>query len=310
VFEVNYAPGYVYYAPFGYTPPLTADFTGFFWRLGEGDPEVGVGVDNGDDLAYRANYAYGQKSWFYYTGYPATQFYYAGRIFGNWGGADGCITDLPLPTCECILLMDQDGAQGYFAIIGGRTTAGGDLAFSQPGNDGNGNAGPITLAPVPVPNIDGSIRNPSTFDVTLQVSVDAPAEGVYLADGCACGPEGWQIYQQILPRGSQPPDDRATGWELMTLPGGVIQGVNAFGAQINVESLCGASNTDVYLATKLVFESGFSDASSGNADYFSGDSTRIECGPQLAEPQDPELRPTRKVRPDAPRTLRGTKRDR
>jgi len=252
VFDVNYAPGYVYYAPFGYTAPVTADFTGFFWRLGEGDPAVGAGVDNGDDLAYRANTAYGQSGWFYYTGYPATSFYYAGRVFGNWGGADGCITDLALPTCECIMFLDQDGADGYFAIIGGRTTAGGDLAFPQPGNDGNGNAGPITLAPIPSPNIDGSVRDPATFDVTLQVSVDAPTDGTYIADGCLCGPEGWLMYQQILPRGSAPPSDRDdTGWELMTLPGDVPQpqGGNPFGAQINVESLCGASNTDVYLAT-------------------------------------------------------------
>ena len=313
VFTPDYAgPAYVYYAPSSDTPPVTDNFTGFFWRLGEGIPALGAGVDNGDYFAYRANAAYGQDGWFYYSGYPGYTFYYAGVVFGNWAnGGDGCITDLALPTCECIMFLDQDGANGYFAIVGGRTTAGGDLAFAQPGSDGNGNAGAITLEAIPTPNILGSVRDPATFDVTLQVSVDAPTAGTYIADGCECGPTGWLMYQKIQARGAEPPSDRdVTGWDLMTLPGGGPQLLNAFGAAINVESLCGSANTDVYLATKLVFESGFSNAADGLADFVSGDSLRIECGPQLAEPQDPELQPTRKVRPDAPRTLRGTKRGR
>jgi hypothetical protein len=329
-FEALYSgAGYANVPPFAYTgPPVTADFTGFFWRLGYGDPTVGAGTDNGDYFAYRFNtYTGGNPnglSWFSYYGIPGS-FYYAGKVLANWAnGGDGCMTDVALPqnpACECVLLMDQTGDEGYFAIVGGNTTAGGDLFIVQAGSDGNENAGPILLAPIPAPQIIDSARNETTFDITLQVTAPAPAGGSYLADGCACGPTGFQLYQQIVPRGSGTPASRdSADWTLMTLPGGVAQGVNSFGEPVTVESLCGASNSDVFLATKLVFVAGtvpgtgdplfFPDASAAGVDYVSGDSLRIECGPQIAEPGDPRLEPTRKVRPDAPRTLRGTKRGR
>jgi hypothetical protein len=330
-FDASYlGAGYANYPPFAYSgPPVTAAFTGFFWRLGEGDPALGAGTDNGDYFAYNQNSYYNPQgnSWFYYKGYPGigVPFYYAGKVFGNWAnGGDGCMTDValpPNPTCECVLFMDQTGDEGYFAIIGGLTTAGGDLDLVQAGSDGNENAGPILLAPIPAPQIIDSARNETTFDITLQVTVPAPAGGSYLDDGCACGPTGFQLYQQIVPRGSGTPASRdSADWTLMTLPGGVAQGVNTFGEPVTVESVCGASNSDVFLATKLVFVAGtvpgtsdplwFPDASAAGVDYVSGDSLRIECGPQIAEPGDSRLEPTRKVRPDAPRTLRGTKRGR
>ena len=79
--------------------------------------------------------------------------------------------------------------------------------------------------------------------------------------------------QTIVPRGNMPPTGRdAAAWDVPTLADGVTpQGVTAFGgAGVSLASACGSSDTDVYLTTQLVFDSGFT------TDVVSANSTRME----------------------------------
>jgi hypothetical protein len=274
------------YPPLMYpgNPPVTSDFSGVFWALGTGDPTLGLGDDNG---------THGSADWFYYNSYPVYSIYHAGQIFTNWGEStiDGCILNagatngLDGDECTCILLSDQDGADGYFAIASAMVDGGGHTYFDMPGSDGNGNAGPIILVPIPRPFITLADTNFATRDVDLTVTIAPFAGGVYDRDGCACGPEGFKVYQMLIPRGDPPPDDRDTAqWTEMALAGGGAQPVTPFGSSVTVASTCGFANHDVYLAAQLVFDSGFGSA------VVSRNSIRVECGPTFAEPLEPVSR--------------------
>jgi hypothetical protein len=86
---------------------------------------------------------------------------------------------------------------------------------------------------------------------------------------------------------------------LLNLVGGGAQPETPVGSPVTVEALCGATNVDVYLATQLTFDSGFT------TDVVSANSTRIECGPNVANPtpirprvipERPELRTPKRTR--------------
>ncbi|MFH1267613.1 MAG: putative metal-binding motif-containing protein [Planctomycetota bacterium] len=149
----------------------------------------------------------------------------------------------------------------------------------QPGVDGYGNAGPIVLEPVPRSFILGSWHDPVTFDLTLELSATGDP-GAYLGDtgaACDCGALGYKVLAQIVPRNSTPPSDRdvGSGWFEPELPGGVPQVIVPMGSPVTVDVLCGAYNTDVYVATRLYFDSGYSTS------VVSRNSTRVKCGPGI-----------------------------
>lgn len=300
VFTPNYYYGAPGYAPGMYAPgnpPVTAAFTGVFWSVGNGDPAIGSGDDNGLFTIDR---------YFSYYGNPGLDYYEAGSFATTWAAdsiIDGCISNAGAPgtTCTCVLLTDQDGATGYYAMAANRTDILEDTLLNMPGTDGNGNPGAIMLQAIPRPAIVGSAYDPGTGNVTLQVNVTGNP-GDYNKDPgfCACGPVGFKVVQQVLPTGSAPPADRDAGlWVDATLVGGGVQDVNPLGATIELQTDC-AGDQDVYFATQFYYDSGFV------TNVVSSNSTQVECGPNLADPQ--AVRP--RAVPDGPRELRAPRRSR
>ena len=124
------------------------------------------------------------------------------------------------------------------------------------------------------------------------MSVPSAASGVYNKDGCDCAPTGYRILQQILPRGSMPPSDRSAGW---TDASGVVPATQG----TTVTATCGAADQDVYLATELIFDSGF------GTSIVSANSSRVECGTTLADPDDKPRTPRPRLDRPNPRGGRG-----
>lgn len=296
VFTPNYYYGAPGYAPGMYpgNPPVTSAFEGVFWSVGTGDPAIGSGDDSG---AFTVDY------WFSYYALPSIAYYESGQIFTTWAAnsiIDGCISNagVATTTCTCVLLTDQNGVDGQYALIANATDVNEDTFLAQLGTDGNGNPGQIVLASIPKPSIESSLYNGSTGDITLTVNVSGGSADYNLNPGtCPCGPTGYKIFQIQMPFNSPPPDTRdVAAWTESVLPGGGAQPVTPMGADVAIESICGiAERQDVYLATQLFFDSDFTTS------VVSTDSTRIECGPNLAEPDQP-TRP--RMAPGAPRDLR------
>jgi hypothetical protein len=277
---------YTGYPPnnYGGVPPLTANAQATFWALGTGNPATGPGDDAGV-------YTFPANPWIYY--YSNTYgLNFAAEIFTGWGqgGIDGCVQNNPVDSCTCLLITDDDGTSGYFALLsaeGDETTWNFDLV--QPGNDGAGNFNPIILQRIPQPLIINSIHNLGQGDVELTVSMplpSGPADGIYQSGGsCACGPTGYKIMQQVVDHGAPPPSSRqSSAWTPMTLAGGGPQGFTPMGDAVTVGAVCGVGEFDTYIATLLQFDSGFV------SPIVSNDSTRISCS-TLAEPDRPRFRP-------------------
>lgn len=295
-------PGYVYtYSENAGDPApqaVSSAATVSFWALGAGDPAIGSGTDNGlfDMIAVGHFYGYGYSSGAGLAG----GYWNAATIFSTWepAGIDGCIGS---GNCMCLLISDHDGERGFWAVTGGQSDPNFNTSINQGGADGNGNNLPIVLVTMDAPSITGAVRQ-GNFDVDLTVKLAAPTGGDYTNDGCNCAPIGYKVLEQIVVRGSMPPTDRGiAAWSEPVLPGGGVQGVTAFsvgGADtgVTVRSACGAVDTDVYLTAQLVFDSGFATTA------VSGNATRVECGPTLADPDDrpSRIRP-RSDRPTSPR---------
>ena len=72
----------------------------------------------------------------------------------------------------------------------------------------------------------------------------------------------------------------------MNLVGGATEHPGtALDSAVTVESLCGATNTDVFIGAVLEFDSGFT------TEVTSANSTKVECGPDIAQPSRPRVRP-------------------
>jgi hypothetical protein len=281
---------YAGYPAFGSMPPLSANADATFWALGTGNPALGPGDDAGTWTAAANGWMYYINS--YYGGW------YAAEIFTGWGTSnaiDGCVQNNPAGSCTCVLITDQDGTTGYFALASDDADAAWNFDLVQPGTDGSGNFSGIILEPIPAPTVVNAARKAASLDLDITVNVPMPAAGIYQSGGsCACGPIGYKVKQAIVLRGQPAPSDRVNGWTDMALVGGGAQAVTAMGSPVTVESLCGASNQDVYIATELVFDSDFV------APVVSGDATRVECGPDVAEPERPRFRPGTQRPPRTP----------
>lgn len=259
---------------------LTEQAQGYWWQLGQGDPAPGLGIDSG---------TWGIENWApaYDLGYAP--FFYSTIVQGGWAQSptaiDGCISDdgVVANECMCVLVTDEFDGVGYALLMGDSTNANGYADLSVPG------VSQIPLAPVPGPSIVGSSRDGATNDVTLQVQVDGAAESISVVNsGCGClGSMQFKVYSNTVMRNSAPPVSRDAGWVERSGPTPI-----AGAAMVTVD--CGASDTDVYVSTSLVTDSGFETEISAN-------STRVECGPTVATPDDlQQLRPGRQT-PNEPR---------
>jgi hypothetical protein len=277
------------------TTPVSENANAIFWRQGFGDPAPGFGADSGIfDLVATGG--------LYFSAFPSVGYYGGATILTGWQpGTDDCIDG---GNCLCLLITDSDGDDTYYAMASARSAATLTTVLEQGGTDGSGfYQQPIVMAPLSKPSIVGSAgvgpqnAGGGFSELDLSVTVAPTTAGVYEKDGCSCGPVGFKVLQTIVPRGSMPPSDRSVGWQEAQLSAGGPQDVTPLGAMVNVRSTCGAADQDVYLATEMYFDSGF------GTSVVSANSTRVECGTNLA---DPDEKPT-KIRPrqDRPTPKRG-----
>jgi hypothetical protein len=255
---------------------VTDQIQGFFWGVGIGNPTLGVGADNGSWTAL---------DWLYiYPGFPAA-------ILTTWAedlGIDTCIdAQGPLGSrCQATFVqdVDPDTGQGMFALVATQDDdASGDFYLILDGN------APIVMAPAPKMGVTGSVRN-GAQGVTVALSGPTAAAllpGAYIDDDPAClaagggGTDplgglvtGFSVRYLVQPRGAQPPSNFAvSAWQ----PGG---GVLPLGSPAQAIVDCGGQDSDVYLSYQLHFDSGFA------SPFVSASSTRTECGPNVADPQE------------------------
>lgn len=132
-----YTPGY----PFPNGRSTSDNVEGLFWSFSGGDPALGVGNDSGllDGAALAPD---GYAAWLYPGGtgaylYPTAIYSYNG--YSNWadGRIDGCIdldgSDGALvdpDQCMVVLLTDEVGGVGYFALIAQSPTGTGNYLLN------------------------------------------------------------------------------------------------------------------------------------------------------------------------------------
>lgn len=233
---------------------VTAAFDGAFWSLGDGDPQVGIGRDSGSWPAIVSTPTVGADWVRSYPEYPVF-------IAGNWASSsliDGCIDNSPAPRCVAILLEDQVGETGYMVLLSSLADSSSNYTFVQPGG------GPIDLAEIPQAPLLNSMQSAPGV-VTVNLGAPDVSAGSYLE----CGNEhaGYQIYSQSAARGSASPADpliETGGWTALGDPV-----PNGQPSQLDLDC---SSGDDIFLATQLLFDSGYS------TKRVSG-SIRISCGP-------------------------------
>ena len=251
---------------------VTDDVTGAFWVIGEGDPTVLSGLDNGSFPLV--------DGWGYvFPGYPMS-------FSSSWIadiGIDSCPDFSAGPhRCMAILIMDNDAdtGAGAFALATQAPDGIGNYDFQRNGN--------IALVALPELHITNSVRiagGGNGVVVTVDgLSVDDIAAGLYLDPGCPGGPGdggvaelivGYQVFMRQGPPNEVPPNDtHVDDW----IPVGPL---TPLGAPATVTSSCdGLSNVAVYLTAGLVFDSNYRSV------WISRPATRVECGTNLADPDD------------------------
>jgi len=237
-------------APIGQDPAATS---GRFWGLGNFNPASPGGSDNGNAPS---------ATWLRYT--PGSGFYLA----GDWAGDplyDGCIQDPPnpQPAHMAVEFSTSDGTDSYFVALCSTEDAGGTFGTLQ---DIPGTA----MTRVPKPVVTASSRAGTTTNLT--VGLEPLSGGVYNTGGCTLALTGVKVYQQTVPRNAPAPTapgsrSPGAGWTLLG------QGTNSVAGGVNC-----ATDGDIYLLSTLVFD--------GNVELGQGsrNSTKVECGPNLATP--------------------------
>ena len=220
-------------------------------------------------------------------------------IFGDWAGAgsktdliDGCpTTQSPKPRPVMYVgISDRDAAgNGLFAIAWAANVPGfkADYDFSNvggaPPNETGAGAGNIVLRTLPRPFVQASVKvDTDTRDFTLRsLSLSDIQAGLYGDDSSnpAEAVQGFKIYR-LIRAGQQPallPSLDRAGWTAVTplLP---------LGAADQVISVDCSTPSDVFFAYSIVANSGFEAAGLGTA-------RGGQCGPTLADPADPKIKP-------------------
>lgn len=262
---------------------MTSAARGRFWAVGTGDPAVGPGNDNG--------------SFEFLGGWAVNDDTYPMGFNSSWAkaGVDNCVDAAP-NKCMAILLTDNvdtgNQVTGAFALLTNQPDSLGNYDFDQGGH--------VTLQTVPGLRINGSARTGGGTGVDIQLSSMSLAEvegGLHLDSNCTGGGsaagdvlQGFQIFAREATRNDppQPPSNDASEWTK-------VGGVNPFdGPDVTVSVPCNGDN-DVWVAAGIVFDSGFTnDVVAGHPTTDLGETLRVECGANLAEPDG--LRIERKPR--------------
>jgi len=223
---------------------ISDDAVGAFWAIGDGNPAVGPGIDNGG-FPFLPGWAY------VYPGYPAA-------ILSSWSAdplIDGCIDNAADPLrCMAVMLADLDQTMpgdpaGAFALVT-------DLPDGASAYDFESPTGRIDLEPLQAPTITlaTSVGGGTGLALTVNaLSVSDIEDGLYLDPSCETDlVQGYQMYWSTMPSGDPPPTSRDLGsWNVS---GPVVPLGTAGTVTVSCATLAG---NDLYLARGLVFESGF-----------------------------------------------------
>ncbi len=227
-----------------------ASFRGSFWALGSGDPEIGLGDDNGSDLA-TGNVGPYYFDWVhFFQGRP-----YLAGAWSNFG-VDGCIDNTPNPMRTAIGITDADApgaeARGYVAFL----CVTRDWLYNY---DFSFNGTNVSLVSIPRPSVtESSPSGASAIRFTVAGPSPAAVSSALRTDG-SCGTTtdlvtGYKVYSQVRPRASGPALDRSrsSGWNFASGPAPLGQDATFMVSH--------APDTIVSLAISLVFDSGFETA--------------------------------------------------
>lgn len=243
---------------------VSENLKGVYWVVGAGDPAFGPGNDSGS-FAARQNNAYGYPLAGFITNYPG----YSAYINGTWAQSqdiDGCPDFVGGPgtpgLCTAMLLTDSVNGSSYFMLQVSQSDGAGNFAFSggnlssvdRPGGGMGVPGGPVIASSTRLGGGTG-----------VELTINPPAlDGISGDTSCADVLQGFRVWAQVLPRDS---NDAAT----VTLD-------------------C-SGDSDVYVATSAVFDSGFETA------FVSANSGRVECGPNAADVQPirPRVRPGQEI---------------
>ncbi len=231
-----------------------SSFKGTFWALGFGSPDVVPGHDSG---------TWPTSSWLF-------GFDFFVYVNGDWSRSqaiDGCASTPPVPQPgkTVVLLADTNanGSNGYFVAACVTKNLAGDYNFQDVHPSG------LRLARIPRPIFVASARAGTALNLTL--NHEAVVGGVQPGDCGATLIRGYRVYSQAVPRNAAAPASRDKAqWTALTTE-------SAIGAN-SVASIDCSTDSDVYLATALVFDSGVETL------YVSRNSTVVQCGQTLADP--------------------------
>jgi hypothetical protein len=308
----------------GSQPLISSNRQAFFWAAGSGNPAItsptpGAGNDSGvcssapdscnDGESLTSIRGSGSPS----VGCPgAGCYYYAGTIAsGDWGSqSDGCPPTGP-SDCTCLLVVDEHSNVGTVAFHATSADAGGNYPFPDL----------IVSAAIPGPVINSSQRDLPNDEVDVQATLNDFLTGnplAYSNGGPNCGSCATVSYKLYQTTGARPatnggPTTRDTGapdagtgggpWTELLLSNGNPQPAagTPLGSPVSVTVECGAGEKNAWVAARLIVNSGYQTFVVG------GDSTRVECGPNVndGDINDPQLQPRPRPRPDATPTKPG-----
>jgi hypothetical protein len=246
-----------------------------FWVLDQGDPTVGLGVDNGNAIE-----AYG-----WITSKSGDDY-----ILGGWAFSanyDGCPNDLPnggTSSSMVVSLSDVNGAGSmtYAVICATRNTHAG-VQYSMdfpPGCSGNFCA-PFNMVVAPRATITNVIRDNGTNDVKVTVASPSFAAGFYSDGSPNCTAANaiplYDVYKQQTARDAPPnPSIDAGPW--------VLTATCNIGQPCTLPAITSPTNIDIYLAVSPHYNSNFTtgEAATGAPARVGPKSTRLQAGPILA----------------------------
>lgn len=230
--------------------------SGRFWGVGQFNPASPGGTDSGNAPS---------ASWLRYV--PGAGFYMAGEWAGD-PAYDGCIQDAPnpQPARMAAAWTTSDGTDSYYVALCAEEDTSGTFNTIT-------NIAGAPMVRVPKAVVTSSSRSGGGLTTNLAIALDASASGVFNTGSCSLALTGFKVYQRTVPRNMPAPTDSRTPgtWALVgqAAAGGTVAGA------VNC-----ATNSDIYLMTSLVLD--------GNVEIGNGsrNSTKVECGPNLAVPTD------------------------
>lgn len=251
----------------------SASIVADYWALGSGNPTDGSGNDSGN---YEWDGSGGTQAW-------------GVKFAGGWswstdtenGTTDGC----PSGSDMIVSITDQsaDGQTGYYLV-----TAADENTANKKDYDFGQNGGSLTLQAIPTPTITSSSRAGNDITVNLSWTNNLAAAYVDNNTGNAASAvvTGWSVLKQEVARGSAAPASRgAGGWTSVHTE----SGSGAITATLTFACDTPASN-EVFLALAPALDSGIVPGHVG------ANSTRIECDPNMADP-DPKFKIIKKKGP-------------